>query len=71
MNRDYIIAASLPAAADRVISVGAAGMYGSLYDIADFSNSFPHVAAPDVDVLSAWPGGKSSFDWLYKWLALT
>lgn len=33
-------------------------MPGLLYHIADISNSFPHVAAPRVDVLSAWPGGK-------------
>ncbi|MBA6115779.1 MULTISPECIES: S8 family peptidase [Pseudomonas] len=57
VNRDYKIAASLPAAADGVISVGAAGVSGPLYDVADFSNSFPHVIAPGVDVLSAWPGG--------------
>ncbi|MBX6276973.1 S8 family peptidase [Pseudomonas aeruginosa] len=57
VNRDYKIAASLPAAADGVISVGAVGVSGPLYGIADFSNSFPHISAPGVDVLSAWPGG--------------
>lgn len=54
---DFKIAASLPAAADNVISVAAAGKQGSEYGIAAFSNIYPKVSAPGVDVLSAWPGG--------------
>lgn len=58
VNPDYRIAASLPASAEGVVSVAAAGLSGSLYEIADFSNSYPMVTAPGVDVLSAWPGGQ-------------
>ncbi|MCY1285429.1 type VII secretion-associated serine protease mycosin [compost metagenome] len=54
---DFKIAASLPAAADNVISVAAAGKQGSDYGIAAFSNIHPKLSAPGVDVLSAWPGG--------------
>ena len=57
INSDYKIAASLPAAAEGVISVAAATAPSPLYDIADFSNSLPYLTAPGVDVLSAWPGG--------------
>lgn len=57
INTQYKIAASVPAAADGVISVAAAHKLGTHYGIADFSNSFAHVAAPGVGVLSAWPGG--------------
>jgi len=58
INPDYRIAASLPASAEGVVSVAAAGLNGSLYDIADFSNSFAMVTAPGVDVVSAWPRGQ-------------
>lgn len=57
VSDDFKIAASLPAAADNVISVAAAGKQGSEYGIAAFSNIYPRVSAPGVDVLSAWPGG--------------
>ncbi|WP_339518427.1 MULTISPECIES: S8 family peptidase [Pseudomonas] len=57
VNRQYKIAASLPAAAEGVISVAAASASGQQYEIADFSNSFAHLSAPGVDVVSAWPGG--------------
>lgn len=57
MDSKYKIAVSVPAAAEGVISVAAAHRLGSEYGIANFSNSFAHVAAPGVDVLSAWPGG--------------
>lgn len=53
----YKIAASLPAAAEDVISVAAAYPAGSLYNIANFSNSFPDVTAPGVNIVSSWPGG--------------
>lgn len=58
INPDYRIAASLPASAEGVVSVAAAGLNGSLYDIADFSNSFAMITAPGVDIVSAWPGGR-------------
>ncbi|MHC1999590.1 S8 family peptidase [Methylobacterium sp. CM6241] len=54
---DYRIAASLPAAADDVISVAAIGRSNNLYDVADFSNSLATVAGPGVDIISAKAGG--------------
>lgn len=57
INREYRIAASLPAAADGVISVAAIGRTGENYAVADFSNSRALVAAPGVDITSAWLGG--------------
>lgn len=57
IREDFKIAASLPAAADGVISVAAVGRQGDQYGIARFSNTFPKVSAPGVDILSAWPGG--------------
>lgn len=57
LRDDFRIAASLPAAADNVISVAAARKQGNEYGIAAFSNIHPKVSAPGVDVLSAWPGG--------------
>ncbi len=57
VDAQYKIATSVPAAADGVISVAAAHRLDSQYGIADFSNSFAHIAAPGVGVLSAWPGG--------------
>ena len=52
VNPDYKIAASLPAAAEGVISVGALQQANGKYGIAFFSNTFPQVAAPGVDILS-------------------
>jgi subtilisin family serine protease len=57
VNKNYTIAASLPAAADGVVSVGAASRTGRKYDIASFSNIFPVVSAPGVDITSAKVGG--------------
>lgn len=57
VNTQYKIAASVPAAADGVISVAAAQQLDSEFGIANFSNSFAHVTAPGVEILSAWPGG--------------
>ena len=56
-NPDYEIAASLPAAAEGVVSVGALGQDGSTLAIAPFSNTFPQVSAPGVDIKSVKPGG--------------
>lgn len=57
LNREYRIAASLPAAADDVVSVAAFGRAGALYAVADFSNCLAVVSGPGVDITSAWPGG--------------
>lgn len=51
------IAASLPAAADDVVSVAAVGRDGGSLSVASFSNSMALVSAPGVDVLSARAGG--------------
>lgn len=54
----YTISASLPAAAEDVISVAAVGRgAGGKFDIAPFSNTMGELAAPGVDILSAKPGG--------------
>lgn len=57
---DYKIAASLPAAAEGVISVSAlrpsSGSAG-LFEVAPFSNIYPQVSAPGVKILSAKQGG--------------
>jgi subtilisin family serine protease len=56
---DYKIAASLPAAAEGVISVSAlrpsAGSPG-LFELAPFSNIYPQVSGPGVNILSAKRG---------------
>ncbi|MBK5010734.1 S8 family serine peptidase [Pseudomonas sp. S60] len=57
INNDYRISASLPASAEGVLSVAAAAYPNPLHTIADFSNSLPHLTAPGVNVMSAWPGG--------------
>ena len=59
INPDYEIAASLPAAADGVLSIGALGRSPDGYTIAPFSNSFPKLCAPGVDIKSARAGGGS------------
>jgi len=53
INKAYRISASLPAAAEDVISVGAVGRSDAGYVIADFSNSRPVICAPGVGVQSA------------------
>jgi subtilisin family serine protease len=57
VNPDYKIAASLPAAAEGVVSVGALQQVSGKYGIAFFSNTFPMIAAPRVDILSVKAGG--------------
>lgn len=49
----FRIAASLPAAAEGVISVAALRQDGSGFSVADFSNIHAKVAAPGQDILSA------------------
>lgn len=53
----FRIAASMPSAAQDVISVGALRQTGAGLAIASFSNSQPTLSAPGVGVMSAWPGG--------------
>ncbi|MEH3102626.1 MAG: S8 family serine peptidase [Sphingomonas phyllosphaerae] len=54
---NWRIAASLPAAADDVISVAAVGQDGDRLSVASFSNSRALVSAPGVDIVSARAGG--------------
>jgi subtilisin family serine protease len=56
-NPDFEIAASLPAAAEGIVSVGAVGLNGSTLAVAGFSNTFPQVSAPGVGIVSAKAGG--------------
>ncbi len=53
INPDYKIAASLPAAAEGVISVGALQRNEDRFEVAPFSNIFPEVSAPGVNIVSA------------------
>lgn len=54
----YTVAASLPAAAESVVAVGAIGRDAAgKFAIAPFSNTLPQIAAPGVDILSARVGG--------------
>lgn len=55
--RPYRIAASLPAAADGVVAVAAVGRGTDKYVVAPFSNMLASLAAPGVDIASAWLGG--------------
>ena len=57
VQADYEIAASLPAAAEGVISVGALQQGQDGLQVASFSNTFPQVSAPGVGILSAKAGG--------------
>jgi subtilisin family serine protease len=54
---DYEIAVSLPAAANDVVSVGALGEGQSGYVVARFSNTFPRLSGPGVNITSAKLGG--------------
>lgn len=53
----FEVAASLPAAAEGVVSVGAVQRSAAGLIPAGFSNTFPQISAPGVAVRSAWPGG--------------
>lgn len=57
LKPDFRIATSLPAAAADVLSVAAVGRHDGKYEVADFSNIQALLAAPGVDITSAWPGG--------------
>ncbi|GBR21937.1 S8 family peptidase [Komagataeibacter nataicola] len=56
-HEDWKIAASLPAAAEDVLSVAAVRRDGEYLKVADFSNSLALVSAPGVDIVSAKSGG--------------
>jgi subtilisin family serine protease len=56
-NPDFRVAASLPAAAEDVLSVAAIGRRGTGLAVADFSNTMARISAPGVDITSAFPGG--------------
>jgi subtilisin family serine protease len=57
IDPDFEIAASLPAAAEGVVSVGALQQSAAGLTVAPFSNTFPQVAGPGVNVISAKAGG--------------
>jgi subtilisin family serine protease len=57
VDPQYEIAASLPAVAEGVVSVGALGQGAAGLTIAPFSNTFPQISAPGVTILSAKAGG--------------
>jgi subtilisin family serine protease len=57
LSPDYEIAASLPAAAEGVLSIGAVGRSPGGYALAPFSNSYPKLCAPGIDIKSARAGG--------------
>ncbi|HEY4244352.1 MAG TPA: S8 family serine peptidase [Kofleriaceae bacterium] len=57
---DHQITASLPAAADDIVSVGAAERREGTLGIANFSNAGPIVSAPGCDIVSAWPLAKGA-----------
>lgn len=57
MNPHQPITASIPAASDGVVSVGAVARHGGRVQIAPFSNADCQLVGPGVDVLSAQAGG--------------
>ncbi len=57
-NPDYAIATSLPAAAEGVVSVGAAARNRGGLGIGYFSNTFPRIVGPGVEITSAKAGGE-------------
>ena len=57
IDPNFEVSASLPSAAEDVISVGALADGGAGLTVADFSNTNPILSAPGVDVLSAKVGG--------------
>lgn len=53
----YEIAVAPPAAGTGIVAVGALQQGPDGFNIANFSNNQVNIAAPGVDVVSAWPGG--------------
>lgn len=56
-NPNFEIAVSIPAAAQGVVSVGALLKSEQGFKVAPFSNTFPQISAPGVDIVSAKAGG--------------
>lgn len=56
-QENYRIGASVPSDAKGVVSVGALRQANGGLKIADFSNTYPVVSAPGVDIVSAQTGG--------------
>lgn len=59
-NPPFAVAASLPAAAESVVSVGSLDRAADLatgFQVSSYSNSMVRIAAPGRDILSAAPGG--------------
>jgi len=57
LGPEFEVAVAPPAVAEGVVSVGAFGLKGEQYGIANFSNTGPNLSAPGVDVISAAAGG--------------
>jgi len=56
-TENFEVAVSIPAAAQGVVSVGALEESSQGWHVARFSNTFPQVSAPGVNILSAKTGG--------------
>ena len=56
-NENFEIAVSIPAAAEGVASVGAVARTEQGFKVAPFSNTFPQISGPGVNILSAKRGG--------------
>jgi subtilisin family serine protease len=54
---NYTVAVAPPAAANKIISVGAVGLVGERLKVASFSNTGPVISAPGVEIVSARAGG--------------
>lgn len=57
IDPDFELGASLPAAAEGIVSVGALGQSPTGLKIGTFSNTFPQISGPGVGVISAQIGG--------------
>lgn len=57
LDPNFEVSASLPSAAEGIISVGALAEGDDGLTVADFSNTNPVLSAPGVGVISAEPGG--------------
>lgn len=57
IDPNFEVSASVPAAAEGVVSVGALGESAAGLTVADFSNTNPVLSAPGVGVVSAQTGG--------------
>jgi subtilisin family serine protease len=55
--QNILVAVSVPAAAEGMVSVGAVGQKDGKLGVADFSSTMPALCAPGVAIRSATPGG--------------